>query len=239
MRRTRWLGHAAGLLAIVAGTACGGSYGGGDGGTQGPDMAALSASRAEPSGDNQTGAPGEKLAHPTRIVVVRGGTPEAGAVVTWSAAGTGASMTPSVDTTGADGISSSVWLLGSEAGTQMAQASIDGADGSPVGFTATAQAPGGAPPPPSAVEVRLLTSGGNRFEPANVTVAVGTTVTWTWVAGFHDVTSSGSPAFPGSGAPVSAPTTFSHTFDTAGTYLYFCSIHGSPSGGMRGTIVVQ
>jgi plastocyanin len=72
-----------------------------------------------------------------------------------------------------------------------------------------------------------------------VTVAVGTTVTWTWVGGFHDVTSAGNPGFPGSGAPAAAPKSFSHTFTTPGTYLYFCSVHGSPTAGMRGTVVVQ
>ena len=38
---------------------------------------------------------------------------------------------------------------------------------------------------------------------------------------------------------VAPPKTFSHSFNTPGTYLYFCSVHGSPTTGMRGTIVVQ
>jgi plastocyanin len=170
--------------------------------------------------------------------VLRGGSPEAGAVVTWSAPANGAVLTPSVDTTGTDGISSSIWHLGSAPGVQVSQAAVaGGADGAPLPFTATANAPGGVPP--SAVEIRLLSSGGNRFDPANVAIAAGTTVTWTWVGGFHDVTATGNPAFPSSGAPVAPPKTFSHTFNTPGTYLYFCSVHGSPTAGMRGTIVVQ
>jgi plastocyanin len=87
------------------------------------------------------------------------------------------------------------------------------------------------------VEIRLL--GGNSFEPAAVTVAPGTEVTWTWVGGFHDVTSAGEPAFTGSGEPAGAPRRHSVTFDTPGTYVYFCSVHGSPTGGMRGTIIVR
>jgi plastocyanin len=32
--------------------------------------------------------------------------------------------------------------------------------------------------------------------------------------------------------------TYSHVFDTPGTYVYYCSIHGSATAGMFGTIVV-
>jgi plastocyanin len=105
-----------------------------------------------------------------------------------------------------------------------------------VRFTATAVGPGSGPAP---VGIELRSDGSNRFEPANVTIPVGTTVTWTWVGGFHDVTPNGNPGFTGSGQPVPAPHTFSQTFNTAGTYLYFCSVHGSPSAGMRGTIEVR
>jgi plastocyanin len=218
------------LLAAAVGTGCGDSSAG-----NGPDPAAVAAAKAQPSGDAQSGTVGQDLSNPLRIVVVRGGTPEAGAVVSWTAAGTGASMTPRVDTTAADGISTSIWHLGSEVGTQAAQASVTGgADGAPVRFTANAQRPGGQQ---NGVEIKLLTSGGNRFDPASVTVPVGTKVTWTWVGGFHDVTPTGG--FTGSGGPVLAPHSFSQTFNSPGTFLYFCSVHGSPTGGMRGTIVVQ
>ena len=234
---TTHLIFAAGLLGLVAVIACGDSYGG-DLGGGGPDPAARSARRAEPSGNSQTGTVGQDLSTPLRIVVVQGGSPESGAVVTWSTAANGGSMTPSVDTTGPDGLSTSIWHLGGEPGAQTSQAAVaGGADGAPVQFSATASPPGGGPP--TSVEIQLLSSGGNRFEPANVTIAAGTTVTWTWVGGLHDVTATGNPVFPSSGAPVAAPKTFSHTFSTPGTYLYFCSVHGSPTDGMRGTIVVQ
>jgi plastocyanin len=224
--------------AALAGMALAGC--GSDGGDPygGPDPAALSAARSEPSGNAQSGAPGQDLANPLRIVIRRGATPTAGAVITWSATGTGAAMTPSVDTTGADGISTSVWHLGDAAGAQSSQAVVTGgADGSPVVFTATASA---APGGPSPVQIQLRNDGGNnRFEPANITIPVGTTVTWSWVGGFHDVTPTGSPVFTASGAPVPSPNAYSHTFSVPGTYLYFCSVHGSASSGMRGTIVVQ
>jgi plastocyanin len=123
-------------------------------------------------------------------------------------------------------------------GAQHAEAAVTGADGSPVPFTATAVAPGGGGGP-SPVSIQLRSDGGNRFEPANVTIAAGTTVTWTWVGGIHNVTPAGAPTFTGSGSPVSAPHTFSQTFSSPGTYLYFCEVHGTATSGMRGTIVVQ
>jgi plastocyanin len=233
----RHIAITAALLAAAALTACG-SDNGSDMGGGGPSPAALSAARSEPSGNGQTGQVGQDLANPLRIVVLRGDTPEAGAVVTWSASGTGALMTPSVDTTGTDGISISRWHLGSDVGARISQASVaGGADGSPVSFTATATAPPGGGP--GSVEIQLRSDGSNRFEPSNVTIPVGTTVTWTWVGGFHNVTSTGSPAFTSSGDPTSAPHSFSQTFSSPGTYAYFCVVHGTPTAGMRGTIVVQ
>jgi plastocyanin len=236
---------------LVAGWLVGCS-GDGDNGS-GPAPTALAAAQASASGDGQTGAAGHDLASPLQIVVTRDGAPAQGAVVTWSATGTGASMTPQVDTADASGISSSIWHLGSELGARTSQADVaGGADGSPVAFSATATGdtptppplPLPPPPPPAnEVTIQLLTSGGNRFEPANVTIAAGTTVTWSWVGGFHNVNSASS-AFPSSGDPVSAPHTYSHTFSTPGTYKYFCSVHGSAASdgsvsGMSGTIVVQ
>jgi len=235
VRVDRSIGGAAVLFAATALTACGSN--GSDLGGGGPDPSALSAAHSQPSGDGQSGTAGQDLANPLRIVVLRGATPAAGAVVTWSATGAGALLSPNVETTGPDGISTSIWHLGSDVGAQRSQAAVTGAEGSPVLFTATAAAPGGGGPPP--VGIQLRSDGGNRFEPANVTIAVGTTVTWTWVGGFHNVTPTGSPTFTGSGSPVSAPHTFSQRFSSPGTYVYFCVVHGSPSGGMRGTIVVQ
>jgi plastocyanin len=236
MAANRLVGGAAVLLVAVALTGCGSGDGADLG--NGPGSTVLSAARSEPSGNAQSGAAGQNLANPLRIIVLRGDAPAAGAVVTWNAAGTGAFMTPNVDTTGPDGLSTSLWHLGNEAGSQSAQAGVSGAEGSPVEFSATAAAPGGGGGG-NTVEIQLRNDGGNRFEPANVTIPIGTTVTWRWIGGFHDVTSGGQPAFTSSGAPVSAPNTFSFRFSNPGTYLYFCSVHGSPTAGMRGTIVVQ
>jgi plastocyanin len=77
----------------------------------------------------------------------------------------------------------------------------------------------------------------NSFTPSSTTVAVGTTVTWNWNgSNSHSVTwVSGSP----SGAGPKSSGTYQRTFDAAGTYQYYCQIHGSPTSGMRGTVIVQ
>jgi len=73
------------------------------------------------------------------------------------------------------------------------------------------------------------------FGPATLTVSVGTTVTWTHDDGApHTVTTSKAPEAFGSGN-LTKGDSFSQTFDTTGTYEYFCSIHPR----MTGTVVVQ
>ncbi len=71
------------------------------------------------------------------------------------------------------------------------------------------------------------------FVPATLTIKVGQTVTWVNQDSVqHDVVANKgefkSPLFGQGG-------TFSHTFTTAGTYAYRCSIHPN----MLGTIIVQ
>ncbi|UXA08032.1 cupredoxin family copper-binding protein [Mycobacterium sp. SMC-2] len=73
---------------------------------------------------------------------------------------------------------------------------------------------------------------GFAFAPATLTVAAGTTVTWTnRDEEPHTVAASdGSFRSPGMGTGA----TFTHTFTDAGTFDYVCSIHPM----MRGTVVV-
>jgi plastocyanin len=70
------------------------------------------------------------------------------------------------------------------------------------------------------------------FAPATLTVSAGTTVTWiNRDEEPHTVVASdGSFHSPGMGTGAS----FAHTFATAGTFDYVCSIHPM----MRGTVVV-
>jgi plastocyanin len=75
---------------------------------------------------------------------------------------------------------------------------------------------------------------------STTTIAVGTTVQWVWVSGFHSTTSgtcSGACTPDGQwDSGTGSGMTFSHTFNQAGTFPYFCQVHGSL---MTGTVVVQ
>ncbi|HJU84387.1 MAG TPA: plastocyanin/azurin family copper-binding protein [Holophagaceae bacterium] len=102
---------------------------------------------------------------------------------------------------------------------------------------------GGTPPKVPAntvlVGVNSTGAGANAFYPSTLTVAVGTTVTWQWTAGTmtHNVTSGTAPT--GDGAyfsPNQSTGTYTHQYTAAGTYPYFCSIHGAV---MSGSITVQ
>src|ERR1700756_5404840 len=77
------------------------------------------------------------------------------------------------------------------------------------------------------------------FSPSSVTIHPGDTVRWTWSSTGHSST-SGTPGAPnglwdsgilGQGA------TFTHTFNTAGSFPYYCTPHGACCG-MRGTVTV-
>lgn len=81
---------------------------------------------------------------------------------------------------------------------------------------------------------------GVAFSPSIDTVAAGSTVTWTNDDGFaHTVTSSPGSADTYDSGNVASSGTYPHTFNNPGTYAYYCQLHGTPSSGMRGTIVVQ
>jgi plastocyanin len=73
------------------------------------------------------------------------------------------------------------------------------------------------------------------YQPKTLTIAVGTTVTWTNADDIpHTVTSRDDPPAFDSGA-IDTDEKFSFTFKTAGTYSYYCKVHPH----MRGQIVVN
>jgi plastocyanin len=73
----------------------------------------------------------------------------------------------------------------------------------------------------------------NDFEPAVVAVDVGDTVAWTWRGdNFHDVTFDDGVG----SSPTQRAGEHARTFDAAGRYTYFCSIHGR--GSMSGAVDV-
>lgn len=82
------------------------------------------------------------------------------------------------------------------------------------------------------------------FDPAGVVVAEGDTVTWTVTKSInepHSVTSGASGSADagtlfdsGTDKLTAVGGTFSHVFDKAGEYAYFCQVHP----GMKGTVTV-
>lgn len=81
------------------------------------------------------------------------------------------------------------------------------------------------------------------FSPTNLTITHGTTVTWmNGDAIQHTVTSSSTSTEAFTSGQLGGGSTYTHTFNTAGTYHYFCQNHGldgNPPTGMAGTITVQ
>jgi len=92
-----------------------------------------------------------------------------------------------------------------------------------------------------------------RYEPETVEISVGETVEWEFESAGHNVTSKpgASPKCknPEGAEPFASyegdrhfavnevDTTFSHTFDVAGEYVYVCTPHAGQ--GMVGTVIVN
>ena len=78
---------------------------------------------------------------------------------------------------------------------------------------------------------------GNTFQPAEISISAGTTVTWTNEDAVGHTVTSGTRGSPSGmfDESVNAGGTFSFTFTESGTYEYFCSIHP----GMDGTVIVE
>jgi plastocyanin len=72
------------------------------------------------------------------------------------------------------------------------------------------------------------------FLPKEIAVAAGTTVVWTNHDDVPHVVASADDQFKKSAA-LDTDESFSHTFTTAGTFTYFCSIHPH----MTGKIIVK
>lgn len=86
------------------------------------------------------------------------------------------------------------------------------------------------------------------FSPANVTINVGDTITFSYKGGSmpHNAVSKnlfrcaqGCDGAGGDGDASSSSWTSVVTLTTAGTFNYYCEIHGTPTSGMHGTITVN
>ncbi len=205
--------------------------------------AGAAAAIAKAGGDGQTGEVSSQLALPVQASVTdQHGNGVQGVAVAWAATG-GTVSSPSV-TSDASGLSSVNVTTGGAEGPIVITAAADGLSGSPLTFNATAVV---TPPPPATIAITVdnnfFRSDRNQTTgPAVDTVAVGGTVTWTWVAAAvsHNVISNPPPGFTSSPTQA-AGTTHAVSFPTAGTYRYYCNIHATAAspGGMSGRIVVR
>jgi plastocyanin len=87
-------------------------------------------------------------------------------------------------------------------------------------------------------ETNKVTIQGNAFLPDSLEVSMGTTVTWTNLDSYAHTVTSGTPDAPTTlfdSGNISSNGTFSHTFNTTGSFVYHCKIHTY----MRGKIIVQ
>ena len=123
-------------LAVTALVAIAGGCSDGNG----PDGDGGATAIAAVDGGSQVGTIGVALPLPLRVRATDAAdNPVAGVAVTWSVVSGGGSI-PVTSQTGADGIAAATFTLGAATGTQSAQAAVAGLDGSPVLFTAEANA---------------------------------------------------------------------------------------------------
>jgi plastocyanin len=203
-----------------------------NGGDSGPSDSPVTIEKSSKSGDAQVGIVGQALPTPLEVLILRDGLPAQNVEVEW-AAGNDGSVSPSTSESDEDGLATTIWTLGPEAGTQNASARVTGVAGT-VSFTATAE----DEDPPNGATV---TVSDNNFTPRNVTILVNQTVTWVWgtTANAHNVSPSDGVTPPRSGDLTAGPNTYSYTFGAPGTYTYYCEAHGLPAGtGMAGTVTV-
>jgi plastocyanin len=98
---------------------------------------------------------------------------------------------------------------------------------------------------PGGVATNSVTLTESAFNPSNININVGTTVTWEWnsctgdgYGGYSTCVSHSIVFDDGSGiaSATQSTGTFSRAFNTAGTFKYHCAIHGQS---MSGQVVVK
>lgn len=195
---------------------------------------------AKLAGDNQSQDVGLPLVQALQVGVTdQFGNGVNGLAVGWTVTQGSAVPGPALSFTSASGVATTTVTLGNTAGAVHIDASAPVPTGSPKTFTLTATAL------PTAITIQVINS---RFNPAVDTVAVGGTVDWVWGTGSlaHNVIPTGSPTFtpdpatyPADSTTFDAPHSHQFQFSGAGTYRYYCTDHGTPTSGMRGSIVVR
>lgn len=114
--------------------------------------------------------------------------------------------------------------------------SVDGQMVTPPFTVTNLSGPGGEAGAAEMVEVVMQN---DTFNPATITVPAGTTVVWTHQDGSEPHTVTADDGTFGSD-DLNLGDSFEFTFDTPGTYTYYCQHHGGPGGvGMSGVVEVQ
>ncbi len=148
---------ALGIACILLSFGCGG--GDKSTGPSGPLAVAIA------SGDGQNGTVGQAVGTAPSVKVTRSSQPVSGVAVTFAVASGGGTVTGATSTTNASGVAAAgSWVLGHATGTNTLSATVSGASGSPVTFTATAAAG-----PPAKLE---KTAGDNQTAVAHHAVSV-------------------------------------------------------------------
>jgi plastocyanin len=130
--------------------------------------------------------------------------------------------------TNAAGEAGNIYVVGPNPGANTVEVTVTGNPTVKTSFSATATAP------PATASVNVTD---NQFVPDEVQIATGGKVTWTWAGSNDHNVIWVSGGFANSGTQSSG----SHEviFGASGSYDYYCSIHGSPSSGMRGKVEVK
>lgn len=89
---------------------------------------------------------------------------------------------------------------------------------------------------PAHAATKVVTASGASFSPASIGGPAGTTIRWNNDGGMHNVRSSNG--LFSSGSPGSTSWPYTRAF-SAGTFGYYCEVHGSAASGMRGTVKVS
>ena len=219
----RWGGLSSLGVGVLV-LACGG---GGDGGGMGPCVPGAATQLVKTGGDAQSWYFNNPL--PASLGVTArdaSGCAVPGVVVNWALASGDGAVSPAQSTTNANGVAATADSVGS-ASSQSVTATFSGLP-TPLTFTATASAP------PTTAAVTVVNNG---FNPDNVTIQVGGTVTWTWNSGGveHNVTYNSPDVAAGrTNSATQASGTHVNTITTVGRFGYSCTIHA----GMSGTVAV-
>lgn len=80
----------------------------------------------------------------------------------------------------------------------------------------------------------------NTFRAQDIQISPGATVTWTNVGrNDHDVLPTEGDDWGAEVEDFRPGDVYEHTFSSPGVYSYYCSIHGTTTAGMIGTVVVE